>query len=244
MTNDFLDLKEGMIKEKLDEAIIENNKIQYDKKQRGGIHASSIIMPEGSFCLREQVINYFVEKDEFMPLPPKTINRLENGNYLHEKWQDIFKNNGIADRIEKQHGNRFGTTGTPDIIANMWGKRYIVEIKTSKGEKFNSMTKLPIATKRQIQFYMYLTGIPRGFVIYENINTADYEIYFQEYEPDFVKKYIERESKIWEGINKFNKNGILPPQHDRCISRNAGRANTCNCTEYCFNKNKLGELNK
>lgn len=238
MTN----IMKDTIKDKIDNLFVKNNEIKHNKKQRGGIHTSSIIIPDGSWCPREEILNYFKDGDDYNYLPPRVIRRMENGNALHKKWQEMFERTGVAVKNEKQHYNNCYVTGTPDSVIELGNKRYVVEIKTTNEKNFKSMTKLPIGTKRQIEFYMYLTGIPNGIVIYENTNNNNYEIYLVDYDREFVRKYVARQYKVKDGILKYINKGILPEKHKRCTHKDAGRANSCAATKLCFETKKLEEI--
>jgi len=232
----------NLIKDRFNKMFEKQNKRKHYERSRGGVHASSLIMPSGSWCPREQIINYFKEADDYHYLPAKVIRRMVNGNSVHKKWQDLFKASGVSICSEQQFVNECVITGTPDSIINLDNTKYIVEIKSTNDKSFSSMTKLPVGTKRQIMYYMYLTGIPNGIVIYENTNDSDFEIYLVEYDIEFVKEYVVRQYEIKDGIKIYYNENRLPPKHARCTSDSTGRANSCACTELCFNTAKLEEL--
>lgn len=242
MTNNQEEMIKDMLYEEINNIFVDYSKKQHEKKQRGGIHTSSLIMPSGSFCVREQVINYFKNHDDYNPLPPHVVRRMENGTFIHRKWQTIFNETGKALRTEQQHFNDCYITGTPDIIAKLGNKKYVIELKSIKADRYETMTKLPVGTKRQLQYYEYLTGIPNGLAIYENTNTSDYRIYISNYDEEFVREYVERQYEIKKWVKKYLKDRKLPEKHERCTHKTAGRANTCGCTELCFNTNRLEEI--
>lgn len=230
------------LKDRLNGLFKKDSKAQHFKKKRTGIHASALIIPEGSWCAREQIIKYFKGEDEYKYLPPKVLRRMQNGNSVHHKWQTLFQRTGVANRIEHQLLSNGIVTGTPDAVIELGKKRYVIEIKSTNDKSFSSMTKLPVGTKRQLMYYMYLTGIPNGIAIYENTNDSEFEIYLVDYDQEFIKKYVEREYEVKDGIKEYYQNSILPERHKRCTSDSTGRANSCSCTELCFDTNKLEEL--
>jgi hypothetical protein len=233
------------IKDRLNKLFTKNSKQQHYKKNRTGIHASALIIPEGSWCPREQIIKYFKGKDEYKYLPPRVLRRMENGNSVHRKWQTLFINTKVAKRIEHQLLSNEIVTGTPDAIIELGRKRYVVEIKSTNDKSYSAMTKLPVGTKRQLMYYMYLVGVPNGIAIYENTNNSEFEIYLVEYDQEFIDKYIKREYEVKDGIKKYFNEEVLPKMHKRCTHKKAGRANSCNCTELCFNfSNYVDSSNK
>lgn len=235
-------LMQEMIKDKLDNLFKEHSKIRHKEQARGGVHTSSLIIPDGSWCPREEVLNYFKDGDDYKHLPVRVLRRMENGNAVHRKWQNIFEKTGVAKKIETQHFNKCYITGTPDGIIKLGNKKYVVEIKSTKQEKYESMTKLPVGTKRQIEYYLYLSGIPNGIVIYENTNNSEYQIYQVQFEPEFVRKYVERQYVVKKWIESYPEDYKLPEKHERCTYKSAGRANSCGATELCFNPKKVKEL--
>lgn len=209
-------------------------KPRHGSETRRGLHASAIITSENSFCIREQVLSLFFERNQHEANHPVGLLRIfEEGNCVHEKWQNLFVNNGIAVGIEdRAYSAFFDLYMTPDAIIMLNGKQYVVEIKSCNTFSYKHMVdKHPSGTK-QLQLYMHFLCIPRGFVLAEDKNTQEFKIFETEYEPGQAKPYIERLFKIRDGKRRFEREGKLPP---RCCSKpGIKRAQGCPFSGACF----------
>ena len=106
-----------------------------------------------------------------------------------------------------QFDKRFRISFTPDIICEIpefYDGQMVGELKSVNTYSFQKMTRHPSAWK-QLQWYMYLTGIHKGFVLSEDKNTQDFKIEVYDFDEDKrageVVKYL-REVLQWECIEQ------------------------------------------
>lgn len=203
---------------------------QQEERPKGVFHCSNIIVEPEKFCIRKQIYDYL--NHENRDLNPGLLRVFLQGIVIHEKWQDIFVKSGKAEKIEVTHySKRFHLTATPDAIIKLWGKSWVVEIKSVRSEIFNKMRKdiKPIsAAIVQANLYMWLTGIPRAVILAENKNTQDIKTFFIEFEPQKIKKYLEQHLKVLS----YLKRKVLPKPC--CTSCQDKRAKGCAYVNKCF----------
>lgn len=206
-----------------------------EQQDRTGIHTTSIIATPGSFCYREQVLQYLFNNEKDIWLPARVVRRMRNGDYIHKKWQDLFNKTRNTYFTEDQFKSIvWGFTGSPDSIIEVLNRKWVVEIKSIKSDNYESMTKVPIGVERQIQMYMYLTAIPQGIVLYENTDTSEFKPWIVEYKPNLVSKYIIRLYKIKVLIDIYSVSERLPKRQEKCNFKDEGKAKRCEMSEVCF----------
>jgi len=190
-------LLQETVKNKLDDMYKELRKTNH-RYHRPGIHASGIIETDGTFCIREKVLKTLFSYNSSQYLPTRVIRRMKTGDYIHLKWQDMFEEIGAGITCEKQFmSNKWLLSGSPDAIIELMNKNWVIEIKSKKKESYETMTKLPIGVERQIQIYMYMTGISRGIVIFEAIDSkSSFRPYIVRSNYDLISKYVDRLYKI------------------------------------------------
>ena len=172
-----------------------------ETQERIGLHASSLIVGDKDFCIRQQVLSlmYRQLQGEQVNVGLKRI--FEQGNAIHEKWQRLFIRAGYSsanDLDVTQFNKKYRISFTPDIICcipEFYSGKMIGEIKSVNTYQFQKMTKHPSAWK-QCQWYMYLTGIEKGFVLSEDKNTQDFKIEVYDFDPDIVAPFIDRAEEI------------------------------------------------
>lgn len=208
-------------------------------EDRKGLHGSAIIAGDSEFCLREQVLSLIYARSNDKEFPVGLLQIFEEGNRIHEKYQDIIELLGISEGIEARgYDAEFDLYMTPDIKCIIDNRMYVGEIKSCNMFAYNSFVK-----KRkhksgniQLQFYMHFFGIPNGFVIVENKNTQEFDIFVEKYDYKIVEKYIDRLYKINKAKKKFEKTGKLPKKSKGCDTYNSKRCSNCGMREACWKK--------
>ena len=78
-----------MLKDKLNNLFKKYSKVKHKEKGRGGVHTSSLIIPDGSWCPREEIINYFKDGDDYKV----EVTNLDTGDSITglAKEEDDFK---------------------------------------------------------------------------------------------------------------------------------------------------------
>ena len=96
------------------------------------------------------------------------------------------------------------------------------------------MTSHP-SGRKQMQFYMYLTGIHKGFVLCEDKNTQEFKIFLENYDPEIVKPFVERCKEI-----KYRKqralNGFMVKRCKGCNKYTCKTAESCAMKDACYNR--------
>lgn len=209
--------------------------LKNNRGDRYGLHASAILAAEKDFCYREQVLSLFYKQIQGENIPVGLKRIFEAGNNIHEKWQRLFLRGGLSEVEDldfSMFNDNYDLSYTPDAVVTFAKDRYVVEVKSVNTFQFKKMHSHPGAYK-QIQFYMFLTGIHKGFILCEDKNTQEFKIFIVEYSYDDVIEYEERLENIqlykksFESRKKMVK-GI-------CSSSTCKRASKCPMKDACFN---------
>lgn len=204
---------------------------QQEERPKGTFHCSNIIVSPENFCPRKQILDYKNKKPE--DISPELRKVFWHGIMIHEKWQQLFKEDSRAEKIEVTHySKKFHLVGTPDAIINLWGKSYVVEIKSVRTEIFFKMketTKLLSSAIVQANLYMWLTNIPRAIILAENKNSHELKVLFKEFEPELIYKYLEQHLIVLDYLERK----VLP----KCSCKDSSDVRTKRCPhyqKYCF----------
>lgn len=184
-------------------------------QERTGLHASSFIAGPADFCVRGHILSQFTKSLKRESHQVGLMRIFEEGNAIHEKWQRLFIRAGFSEVEEldlTQYDKEFGISFTPDIICRIPdfkdGVEMIGEMKSVNTYQFKKMSKHPSASK-QLQWYMYLTGIHHGFVLNEDKNNQDFKIELYEFDPNIVEPFIARARKIKKYTKIFHESKRL-----------------------------------
>jgi hypothetical protein len=231
----FSELKSKVIKDKLQKLFHDDKKHHEDRK---GLHGSAIIVSDEQWCYREAVLSLNHKAAE-VNHPDSLLRIFKHGTSVHEKWQDMFQKSILADFVEARcYSELWELLSTPDVIANIDDKQYIVEIKSMNSMSYRKAVKglgHPSGRKQCI-LYMYLFGIPDGIVLMENKDTQEFEVdivEFNEQAYDVVRIFLERLYNSRVSNMKYKKEKLLPERICKSISDN--RAKKCNYCNICFN---------
>lgn len=210
------------------------------KPPRGGLHASSVLVPDGEWCSRRHVLNNVypdrAEQPEAKPWDAHQNAVFLHGWSLHEKWQDLFKTFGDCMEAEQAHYDETRELYfTPDAIINFAGETYVVEIKGYKQEFYDRMgDNPPEAAHLQCNLYLHLLGLQRGIVLVENKNTQDFRLWVIEHSPELAQKYIDRMYKVKGSTILVKKEGVSKLPARVCESPNDRLAQKCPMRALCF----------
>lgn len=211
---------------------------QEEKEDRQGLHASAILVSEGSFCLREQVLSLFFKRGEENLYSVGLKRVFREGDMIHLKWQNLFRQAKVSRGIEvRLYGNVWGLLATPDAIIEINNKLYVVEIKSARTEIYSKMKDKHPSGNKQLQLYMHLLAIPRGFVLVENKNDQEFKIFKENYDPEEVRPYIERLNKIKIAKEKFIEQNKLPKRI--CSDYECKRGNRCIMKDACWGVERI-----
>jgi len=206
-----------------------------NRGDRYGLHASSIIASEKDFCVREQVLSLFYQQIQNQHIPLNLKRIFDEGNAIHEKWQRLFLRGDLCDvngLDESQYNEEYDLSFTPDAIIKIGKKQYIVEIKSVNTFQFKKLNSHPGA-KKQIQFYMLLTGIKNGIILCEDKNTQEIKMFVETFDEDEVVLFEERLENIKMRKDEFIKRKKMVKKI--CKEPNSKRASKCPMRDACFN---------
>lgn len=231
--------------------------------ERAGLHASSMIVSDNSFCIRQQVLSLFFKQLQGEQTPLGLMRIFAEGNAIHEKWQRMFIRAGYA-KAKTLDRTRFNDdymiSYTPDIVCRIpdfFDGAMIGEIKSVNPYQFKSMTSHPSGHK-QLQFYMFLCqeeakkrgnwngkDYTKGFVLCDDKGAQDFKTFIYDYEPETVAPFIDRCEEVAYHYNNFKDNGKLVARRKDCNSYTCKCAEGCPMKDACFEKGmgriKLGQ---
>lgn len=214
-----------------------------ETQERVGLHASALIAGEKDFCIRQQVLSllYRQLQGEQVEVGLKRI--FEQGNAIHEKWQRLFIRAGYStykDLDVTQYDERYKISFTPDIICTIpefYDGRMIGEIKSVNTYQFQKMSKHPSAYK-QCQWYMFLTGIKKGFVLSEDKNTQDFKVEVYDFDSELIAPFQDRAEQIVYYYDRVLKEHKMVSRPKDCKSSDCKRCSKCALREACWNIGK------
>lgn len=224
-----------LIKNRLEKLFIEDR----DNKDRYGLHASSILAPEGEFCYRAKVLSLFYKQDQGHMLPTKTLKVFSQGNAMHEKWYSLFRHAGIDVAIERTLWiPEYDLSFTIDAIIDILNKEWIMDVKSQNHFQFVKSKGHPKG-EHQVNFYMWAlskyTGkkYRNGFVLVDDKDTSDIKVVPVEYDPEGNKPYIIRLKNIQEMKHTFITEKKAPPR--KCNNPDCKMAQKCVMRSACWN---------
>ena len=209
-------------------------------QERVGLHASSFIVGEKEFCLRAQVLSLMYKQLQGEQIPVGLKRIFEEGNAIHEKWQRLFIRAGYASANTldvTQFNKQFKISFTPDIICEIpefYEDKMVGEIKSVNTWQFQKMVKHPSASK-QLQWYMYLTGIHKGFVLCEDKNNQSIKVEVYDYDSMIVAPYIERAEAIKYYYKRAYSEGKMVKRPSDAKSSDCKRCSKCAMRDACWN---------
>ena len=199
------------------------------EQERKGLHASALLASDGDFCLREQVLSlkYKRNKHENKQLPDNLLRIFKEGDCVHEKWQKMLEENGLAIGIEQRGiSEQYHLTMTPDAIIEIDGCKYVVEIKSCNTWAYQKYHNAHPTGSKQIQLYMHFMCIPKGFVLCEDKNNQEFKCFYTEYNPDVVRPYLQRLTQI----NDYYRRKKIPKMNRKWTSK---RCMECSMSDAC-----------
>lgn len=209
--------------------------------ERKGLHASAIIVSDDKFCYRQQVLSLFYKQAQGEQVPMGLKRIFTEGDAIHEKWQRLFIRGKYADPLDcdrTQFAEEFDLQFTPDIICNVEGFGEMVgEIKSVNSFIFKKQ-KDHASGKKQLQLYMYLTGIKKGFVLCEDKNTQEIKLYLYDADYKQVEPYIARLEQIQYYKHRLQDKGKLVSRHRKCTGYNCKMAEQCPMRDVCYGLKK------
>lgn len=212
----------------------------FETQERVGLHASSLITGEKEFCIRAQVLSLMYKQLQGEQIQPGLKRIFEEGNSVHEKWQRLFiraeySNPDLLDVT--QFNKKYRISFTPDAIctiAEFYDGQMVGEIKSVNTYQFQKMERHPSAYK-QLQWYMFLTEIHKGFVLCEDKNNQDFKIEVYDYDSKIVAPFIERAEAVKFYYKRVHQEGKMVSRPKDCNEPNCKRCDKCAMHDACWN---------
>lgn len=216
-----------------------------ESQERIGLHASALIHGDKEFCLRQQVLSLIYRQLQGEQLSVGLKRIFEEGNAVHEKWQRLFIRAGYADVSGldvTQFNKKWRISFTPDIICTIpefYDGQMIGELKSVNTYQFQKMTRHPSAWK-QLQWYMRLSGIHKGFVLSEDKNNQDFKVEVYDFDPKIVAPFEERAEQIKFYYNRVMKEHKMVKRPADATSPDCKRCQDCVLRNACWGINGGG----
>lgn len=220
-----------------------------ETQERIGLHASALITGDKDFCVRQQVLSLIYRQLQGEQLPVGLVRIFEQGNAIHEKWQRMFIRAGYSkaeDLDVTQFNKKFRISFTPDIICQIpefYDGKMIGEIKSVNTYQFQKMVRHPSAWK-QLQWYMYLTGIHKGFVLSEDKNNQDFKLEVYDFDQSIVDPFIDRAEQVKYYYKRVMSERKMVKRPKDANSPECKRCTNCAMKNACWNINGGGVLIK
>lgn len=216
-----------------------------ETQERIGLHASSFIKGDKDFCLRQQVLSLVYRQLQGEQISVNLMRIFEEGNAVHEKWQRLLLRAGYCDVNDldvTQFNKKFRISFTPDIICEVpefYEGKMVGELKSVNTYQFQKMTRHPSAWK-QLQWYMYLTGIHKGFVLSEDKNNQDFKVEIYDYDEEIVKPFIKRAEEVKHRYKVLMKEHKMVARPIDAKSPDCKRCSDCALRNACWKINGGG----
>lgn len=218
-----------------------------ETQERIGLHASALITGDKDFCVRQQVLSLMYRQLQGEQINVGLKRIFEQGNAIHEKWQRMFIRAGYSkakDLDVTQFNKKFKISFTPDIICEIpefYDGKMVGEIKSVNTFQFQHMTRHPSAWK-QCQWYMYLTGIHKGFVLSEDKNTQEFKIEVYDFDQSIVDPFIDRAEEIKYYYKRVMTEHKMVKRPTDAKKPDCKRCQSCPMRNACWNINGGGKL--
>jgi hypothetical protein len=216
----------------------------------GWPHASTILQPEGEYCLRRQVLLVLhpeaAEHPERKPWDAQQDATFLNGWTLHEKLQKLigehgqvvyFNDNLDSPELDYTHfDDERKVWFSPDAIAEFGPDRFVWELKFYQQEYFEKLDEQgypPELAHRQANLYCHLLGLQYGVVYVENKNRSyQRKLWVIEHTPELAWPYTSRMEQVRGAVLKAQQSGKVPAR--ACSSCTEHRAEKCPVRKLCF----------
>lgn len=211
-----------------------------DTQERRGLHASAFIVGEKEWCTRQQVLSLLYKQLQKDNVNVGLLRIFEEGNAVHEKWQRLFIRAGYAkakDLDFTQFNEEYMISYTPDVICSIpqfYDGKMVGEIKSVNTYAFKKQQKHPSAWK-QLQWYMFLTGIHKGFVLCDDKNCQDFKIEVYEYDPKVVAAFIDRAEQVKYYYNRVVNEHKMVKRPSDATNSSCKRCEKCSMRDACWN---------
>ena len=162
---------------------------------------------------------------------PRIQRIFDNGNSVHTRYLNGYlkfldcrpleveiEKNGKTEWVEcvekRFEDPELWLKGSPDALINNSedGLDYVFELKSIKQEQFNKLARPMLEHIYQAYVYMYMTGIPRAVILYENKNNQDLKEFVIERDEKIMNKVLTKIKSIIKYVTEYESKRALPPK--------------------------------
>lgn len=214
--------KDGFFIRALDKHLEEKAKSSRYKRKK------TIRPSEIGYCLRKIVMD-ILNLVVYIPVKPRIQRIFDNGNSVHKRYLMGYlkfldcrpleveeeKDGKVEwkECVEKRFEDHdLWLKGSPDaLIQNPEnGLDYVFELKSIKQEQFNKLIHPLIEHEYQAYVYMYMTGIPRAIILYENKNNQELKEFIVTRNGQMMERVLEKIRTIQKYVIDYETVKILP----------------------------------
>lgn len=208
------------------------------RNQNGSYWKNSKSFAPSGNNLCPRFLNYrLIGYEHVSKFPARTYRIFSNGDYVHDRLTSYFDGMGILIESERE----FWTTdpvihGFIDALIWWEGKEVVVEFKSISEYGFRDINIFKKAKEdhiRQIQIYLWATGLDHGFIIYENKNNQQLIAIEVEKDLSVIDPILDLYRKVW----KFNSDGKIPA---RPFEEDSKNCENCNAKKFCWSDDREG----
>ncbi len=188
-------------------------------------------------CLRNLYYSYKYP----MKVAPRLLKIFELGNIMHDFIVKVLQSDknpeveliGAEVPIKLDMGN-FVISGRIDdlIVLKSNGEKILVEVKSCRD--IRKVASPQNAHLIQLQFYMHVTGIKQGILLYVDKGTLEAKSFNVSYDPYWSELIIERFKILHESLTK----DILPKPEAKLIPELSWMCDFCEYREKCEKNEK------
>ena len=167
--------------------IFENGNYYHNRIETVLGNTGLLIAPELSFKKEEWRISGRSDAVIYNFLPH------ESSDNIITLTEPIYQLDDSGEAVRDEDGHRI-ETGTKTLFTGPDNDIMIVELKSisDSGFKYLDRTGGKDTHKKQLQLYMYLTGIKIGMLLYENKNTQEMKEYILPYDPVLAQEVVDQ----------------------------------------------------
>lgn len=211
-----------------------------ETQERIGLHASSLIVSDNKWCLRQQVLSLMYKQLQGEQYNVGLRRIFTEGDAVHEKWQRLMLRAGYAepeDLDRTRFDSKYRTSYTPDgiiYVPEFYEGKMVLEIKSVNTYQFQKMGRHPSAYK-QCMFYMAEEGLDKGVVLCEDKNTQDFKLEVYDFDPNVVAVPIQRQKDVKAAYKEVRQTKTMVPRPKDATGPDCKRCHECNMREACYN---------
>ena len=194
------------------------------QEKRNSLHVS-----DADGCIRKTFLDIKGKVSKESP-SAQLLRVYDNGNKVHDRIKSYLKEMKILKAEEVSlFDKELGVTGRYDAKIELNGQELIIEIKSINSYNVNKPLNHHVL---QIMYYMHLTGIKRGVILYEaKPNQKLFEFLI-----DYDEAILNEAKKWFKEVKMFIDSDNLPPIH-KDYDKDSYPCSGCGYRKFCYGNN-------